>query len=58
MSLLLYTHSPTQIKGDIISQSKNATDEEISAFTRQAAIDWECFLLHRAKELKPGGYTL
>lgn len=47
-------YSPIQIKGDFLHQSKKATDEEISAFKRQAAIDWECFLLHRARELKPG----
>lgn len=46
---------PTQIRGDVFHQLKKATPEEISAFKRQAAIDWDCFLLHRAKELKPGG---
>lgn len=51
---LLYVYSPTQIRGDVFHQLKKATPEEISAFKRQAAIDWDCFLLHRAKELKPG----
>lgn len=49
---------PTPIKGDFSHQLGKATDEEISAFKRQAAIDWECFLLHRARELKPGGQLI
>lgn len=47
-------YRPTQIKNDFSHQLERATDEEISAFKRQAAIDWECFLLQRAKELKAG----
>jgi len=32
-----------------------AADEELEAFSQQAAEDWETLLLHRARELKEGG---
>ena len=30
------------------------SDDERAIFRKQAARDWECLLLQRAKELKPG----
>ncbi len=36
-------------------QAVGATAEERKAFITQGATDWETILLHRAKELKPGG---
>ena len=32
-----------------------ASGEELAAFAAQAASDWRCILLHRARELVPGG---
>jgi hypothetical protein len=44
---------PTQISGHF--RAHGGTADEIAAFRRQAAKDWESFLTLRARELRPGG---
>ena len=44
---------PCQILGHV--HHVGATGEELAAFDRQAAADWERILLGRAAELRPGG---
>ncbi|XP_078376438.1 uncharacterized protein LOC144659798 [Oculina patagonica] len=54
IAVQLLSKAPCNITGGLLHhQSQNAEEKEL--FTKQAAADWETFLLMRAKELSSGG---
>jgi len=51
------TSTPVAMK-DCLHSAMLEEGPELDAFNKQAAKDWESILLHRATELKPGGYMV
>ncbi|XP_013382006.1 indole-3-acetate O-methyltransferase 1 [Lingula anatina] len=49
---------PCNLQWDIIGQGDKVSYEELDAYKKQAAVDWETILINRAKELKIGAHII